>query len=319
MVGLSALSYAFPRRSATLEELAAQGQLASSPALLRRFGFEHSRVAEEESAYDLGLAAARSLLQRERIDPESIELLVHGGCAPGAFAAPRNAAEAGAAALASSDRFKYPGTRMQSELGLSRASVLGLSQLACTSLFGAVRVARALCEAEGLQRALCVTSELVPVEAGREALWNCTSDAGCAVLVESGAARRRIVAQAQVTKGFYWDCEAGRDELVASYFPTARHVIEETLERAGWRPEDVDWVIPHNVSLRSWQILLGLLRLPRARLYTKNLARDGHTLAGDNFINLADACAEGAVRDGERLLLFSYGYGAHWTALAVEA
>ena len=27
----------------------------------------------------------------------------------------------------------------------------------------------------------------------------------------------------------------------------------------------------------------------------------------------------GAVRPGERLLLFSYGYGAHWTALAVEA
>jgi 3-oxoacyl-[acyl-carrier-protein] synthase-3 len=319
MVGLSAISYAFPRRSATLDELAAQGQLASSPELLRRFGFESSRVAEEESAYDLGLTAARSLLDRERIDPESIDLLVHGGCAPGAFAAPRSAAQAGAAALAGLDRFKYPGTRMQAELGLARASVLGLSQLACNTLFGAVRVARSLCHAEGLRRVLCVGAELVPADAGREALWNCTSDAGCAVLVEAGAARRRIVAQTQVTKGYYWDCDAGRDEMIASYFPTARHVIEETLERAGWRAQDVDWIIPHNVSLRSWQILLGLLRLPRARLYTKNLARDGHTLAGDNFINLADACAEGAVREGERLLLFSYGYGAHWTALAVEA
>jgi len=25
------------------------------------------------------------------------------------------------------------------------------------------------------------------------------------------------------------------------------------------------------------------------------------------------------VRPGDRLLLFSYGYGAHWTALALEA
>ena len=319
MVGLSAISYAFPARSASLEELAEQGQLQSDPALLRRFGFGQVRIAGEESAYDLGLSAARALLERERIDPESIDLLVHGGCAPGAFAPHRTAAQAGAAALTGLDRFKYPGTRMQVELGLSRASVVGLSQLACATLFGAVRIARALCEAEGLRRVLCVAAELFPSNAGREVLWNCTSDAGCAVLVEADAPRRRVVAQAQVTKGFYWDCETVRDEMVASYFPTARHVIEQVLERAGWRADQVDWVIPHNVSLRSWQILLGLLRLPRARLYAKNLARDGHTLAGDNFINLADACAEGVVRDGERLLLFSYGYGAHWTALAVEA
>lgn len=86
-----------------------------------------------------------------------------------------------------------------------------------------------------------------------------------------------------------------------------------------WRAEDVQWVIPHNVSLRSWQILLGLLGLPNARLWSRNIARDGHTLAGDNFINLRDATMEGAIQPGERLLLFSYGYGAHWTALALEA
>jgi 3-oxoacyl-[acyl-carrier-protein] synthase-3 len=81
----------------------------------------------------------------------------------------------------------------------------------------------------------------------------------------------------------------------------------------------VTWVIPHNVSLRSWEVLLGLLRLPNARLYTPNIARNGHTLVGDNFINLADALHDGEVRPGDRLLLFSYGFGAHWSALAMEA
>ena len=37
------------------------------------------------------------------------------------------------------------------------------------------------------------------------------------------------------TKGYYWHCDAMRNEIVASYFPTARHVIAETLRRAGWR------------------------------------------------------------------------------------
>jgi 3-oxoacyl-[acyl-carrier-protein] synthase-3 len=73
------------------------------------------------------------------------------------------------------------------------------------------------------------------------------------------------------------------------------------------------------VSARSWEILLGLLRLPNARLWTRNIARDGHTLAGDNFINLADAIDAGDVRPGDRVVLFSFGYGAHWSCITVEA
>ena len=66
-------------------------------------------------------------------------------------------------------------------------------------------------------------------------------------------------------------------------------------------------------------MLLRLARLPNAKLWAHNIPRRGHALAGDNFINLRDAIDDGDVRPGQRALLFSYGYGAHWTALAVEA
>jgi 3-oxoacyl-[acyl-carrier-protein] synthase-3 len=137
------------------------------------------------------------------------------------------------------------------------------------------------------------------------------------VLVERGGERNRIVASSHVTKGYYWEGEAMRNEVVASYFPTSRHVIFETLRRAGWSASDVTWIMPHNVSARSWDIMLGLIGIPRERLWSCNIARDGHTLAGDNFINLADAESAGRLKSGDRVLLFSYGYGAHWTALAV--
>jgi 3-oxoacyl-[acyl-carrier-protein] synthase-3 len=110
-----------------------------------------------------------------------------------------------------------------------------------------------------------------------------------------------------------------REEVIASYFPTAVHAIDRTLCAARWRREDVDWVIPHNVSTRSWEVLLRLARLPNAKLWGHNIARRGHALSGDNFINLRDAIDGGDVRPGQRALLFAYGYGAHWTALAVEA
>ena len=169
------------------------------------------------------------------------------------------------------------------------------------------------------QRVLCVSAEFFPECACREAIFNCTADAGCAVLVEAGAKRNRILHLSEITKGYYWDADLLRNEIVASYFPTAKHVIDDTLCRAGWSPADVTWVIPHNVSVRSWEILLGLNGIPRARLWDRNVALIGHTLAGDNFINLRDAIDDGSVRPGDRLLLFSYGYGAHWTALAMEA
>jgi 3-oxoacyl-[acyl-carrier-protein] synthase-3 len=96
-------------------------------------------------------------------------------------------------------------------------------------------------------------------------------------------------------------------------------VIRRTLAAAGWSAADVRWVMPHNVSATSWDILLGLADLPNASLWADNIARIGHTLAGDNFINLRDACDGGAIQPGEKVLLFSYGYGAHWTGLALEA
>ena len=319
MTAIAAIRYEFPAGTRSVRELAAAGLLESSPETLETLGFDQVRVACDESSYSLAQRASAGLLEEHAIDPDSIGLLVYGG-APAALAfAPANALVNSAADTVSSARFRFPSTRLQYELGLERASVLAVDQLACATLFGAVRVARSLCVTEGIERALCVSADMYPPLAGREALFNCTGDAGCAVLIERTGARNRIVAARTVTKGYYWDADAMRDEIVASYFPTARHVMSETIREAGWSPADVDWVIPHNVSRRSWEILMGLVAFPRARLWSDNIARDGHTLAGDNFINLRDALDTGAITPGERLLLFSYGYGAHWTALAVEA
>ena len=315
---IARVAYAFPAASRSVRELEAADLLESDVATLERFGFSRVHVAVAETPYDLALRAASALLADEGVATESIGLLLYGG-APALAFAPGGAPENAEAQLSTNARFKYPATRLQYELGLTNAGVVALDQLACTTLFGAVRLARSLCLSEGIDRVLCVSAEFVPASVGREAIYNCTSDAACAVLVERAGTRNRIVASAQVTKGYYWECDERRNEIVASYFPTAIHVIAEVGRRAGWSPADVDWVIPHNVSARSWQILWGLLGFPRARLWSRNIARDGHTLAGDNFINLRDALDSGALRQGDRLILFSYGYGAHWTALALEA
>src|SRR6185503_17362819 len=194
--------------------LADDGLLRSDPALLEEFGFRSVRTATTETPYELALEAARRLMTRYSVDPESVDLLLY--CGPEGPTAFSNApsAELSSASHRTLARFRYPGTRLQHDLGLHRASTFGLDQLACTTLFTAVRVARAMCATEDIDRVLCVASEFFPADAGREAIFNCTSDAAVAVLVERAAPRNRIRSAAHVTKGYYWDPEGLEEQLV---------------------------------------------------------------------------------------------------------
>ena len=316
---IAGITYAFPERSRTVSELGREHLLNSSPETLQSFGFGNVHVAVEESPYDLALTAGKRLLDETGIDRGSVGLLIYGGTPASMSFASAEKAEQAAAGLCTMSRFKYPASRLQYDLDLPNAWTFAVDQLACTTLLGAARIARSLCLTEGIERALCVASEFFPANAGREAIFNCTSDAACAVLIERHGERNRLVSATTVTKGYYWDVDALRDEIVASYFPTARHVMLKTIADAGWAPGDVDWIIPHNISLRSWQILCGLIRLPNARIFTDNIARHGHTLAGDNFINYRDAIDGGCIEQGQRVVMFSYGFGAQWTGVAVEA
>ena len=316
---IGGISYIFPASTRSVRQLDEDAQLESAPETLESFGFANVHVGVEESPYQLARDAVARLIAEQSIDPESVGLLIYGGT-PGVMAfSPAGDAALGAAGFCTTDRFKYPSARLQYDLGLTKAWTFAVDQLACTTLLGATRIARSLCLTEGIERAICVASEFFPLHAGREAIFNCTSDAACAVLVERNGSANRLVSATTVTKGYYWDTDARRDEVVASYFPTARHVVQQTVDHAGWSAGDVDWIIPHNVSVRSWEILSGLLRLPNAQLWTDNIARHGHTLAGDNFINYRDALDAGAIEKGQKVLMFSYGFGAHWTGMAVEA
>ena len=316
--GMSAIRYVLAESVQSVRELAAAGQLESDAHTLEAFGFAHVHVALSETPFELALRASQAVLHDAGVDPDEIGLLLYAGTPSVAFA-PHGDHGGAAKIVGTTERFRYPGTRLQYELGLGNAATVAVDQLACTSLLSAVRIARAICLSEEVEHVLCVSAEFFPGSAGREAIYNCTSDAACAVLVSRSSARNQVVACAHVTKGYYWDGDAMRNEIVAAYFPTARHVMAQAVARAGWQPADVRWVMPHNVSARSWDILLGLSGLPNATVWSGNIARVGHTLAGDNFINLHDAVESGDVQPGDRILLFAFGYGAHWTALAVEA
>ena len=322
--GIEEVATYLPAESASLDDLKERGLLNGSVATLRSFGFDRVHLAGDESNVAMAISAARKLLDETETDPDSIDLILYA-TALSSSATMWNGAtgKAGDSAVLQldevSDLFKYPASVLQSELDLPSASVMGVNQVGCASIFAALRIARAMIASESeLDSVLCVSADKFPSGQPRDLVYNVVSDGASAALVRRGASRTRIVECAQVTKGALWDGGSLENEIVAAYFPTAKSLIERTLVKAGLTIDDIALVIPHNVSARSWEILGKLIGCPRERIYMNNIRCAGHTIASDNLLNLQRATDEGRVEKGDKLLLFTFGYGLNWACMILE-
>jgi 3-oxoacyl-[acyl-carrier-protein] synthase-3 len=320
-VGIDAVTYWLPAASPTLDELERHGTLRGAASTLAGFGFRQARVAASESHVDMAVSAARALLDETGTSPDDVDLVLYAGALTSSTTMECGPAPAGTVLQLRDvmDFFKYPVSRLQSELDLTSAAVAGVDQQGCAAIFSAIRLGRATLLAEpDVRTVLCVSADRLPHGAPREMVYNLVSDGACAMLLRRGTPRNRIIATHHVTKGAFWDSGSLENEIIAAYFPTARTVIEDTLRKAGVTLDDIAWVIPHNVSLRSWEILLGLIGCPREKLFADNIGRIGHTIAADNFINLRDATDARLLRKGDLLLLFTFGYGLNWSCMVLE-
>lgn len=322
--GIEAVATHLPAESASLEELHNRGLLNGSVATLRSFGFDRVHVAGSESNVEMAISAARKLLDDTDTDPDAIGLILYAT----ALSSSATMSDVGDSAKRTgavlqlddvADLFKYPASLLQSELDLPNTSVMGVNQVGCASIFAALRMARAMIAAESdLDSVLCVSADKFPAGRPRDLVYNVVSDGASAALVRRGASRNRIIECAQVTKGALWDGGSLENEIVAAYFPTAKSLIERTLAKAGLTIDDIALVIPHNVSARSWEILGKLIGCPRDRIYTDNIRCAGHTIASDNLLNLQRATDDGRIEKGDKLLLFTFGYGLNWACMILE-
>ena len=312
-VGIRGVRYRLGSTEATLEDLQADGLLASSPELLRSFGFDRVHLAESErERRDIARLTAEDLLREQDVAPLDIDVLILFGGLP-----VDPVPDGGDGELI--ERFRYPVGRLQHELGLSRAVAFAIGQQGCAAMLSAVRVARSLLVAGDARNVLCVGVDVVPPGAKREVVYNVLSDGACALLLSRPWERLRPVTFRHVTKGYYWDSPARRDEIVAAYFPTARNVVRDAVAAAGLTLQDISLVVPDNVSARSWSILLDLLDVPEERAYLGNAARTGHSISADLAVNLKDALRDRPPQPEAPVALFTFGFGANWSAAVLRA
>ena len=80
---------------------------------------------------------------------------------------------------------------------------------------------------------------------------------------------------------------------------------------------DIDLFIPHQANLRIIEALAKKLELPPEKVYV-NVDRFGNTSAASVIIALSEACANGRIRSGDKVLLVSFGAGLTWGSVLLQ-
>lgn len=308
MIGLA---YRLPPHQITVHELEQRRQLNSSATTLREFGFESCYVSTDQSLIPLLIECGREVIDKAKVAPDHIRrIFLYSGLGD------RSEFDQSEDMLA---RFRYSVAQLRHELELPHANALAVSQQGCSGLLSLIELSRQLLSAADSDEAvLCLAADFLPRPAKREIMYNLMSDAAGAVLVAENAPKNRIVHFCQSIQSYYWDTPAHADELLAAYFPIAKQVIEQTIEEAGLKKTDIKYFVPHNVSRRSWEILVRLIAVPTEKIWTDNIRRIGHTVSCDHVINLVDMEKQGVIDPGDYLVLFTFGFGATWTCMIVQ-
>ncbi|MEB3196334.1 MAG: 3-oxoacyl-[acyl-carrier-protein] synthase III C-terminal domain-containing protein [Candidatus Sericytochromatia bacterium] len=310
------LAYALGDQAISLADTVQAGRTISDLTTLREAGFhQHHVAADGTDAYMLGLRAAQALGEQPGIDLARTGAILYATCLT------CNGNRGSEAEFRTTRDVKhlmdYPASHLQADLDLPDAAVIGLNQQACTSMLGSLRMARALLLAEPeMEGVLCVSADRFPAGAIYEQAYNLISDGAAACWVGREPRGYRLVATHALTNGAL--AQATDDETVGSYFGYTHRLVTELLRKADMRADDLDWVVPQNTHVKTWEVLSRLLRIPLERVYFDSIGEVAHIISSDNVVNLLKLENSGRIQSGQRLLLLMAGFGLNWQGTILE-
>lgn len=93
--------------------------------------------------------------------------------------------------------------------------------------------------------------------------------------------------------------------------------IQEALQSAGKKVEDLDLFIPHQANLRIAQFVQQKLNLPDDKIFN-NIQKYGNTTAASIPIALSEAVQQGKIQRGNLILLSAFGSGFTWGSVLLQ-
>jgi len=300
-----------PKKIVTNDDLA-QWVDTSDEWIKQRTGIaQRHMVADDELTSDLAYHAAQDALSHASLSGSDVDVIVVATTTP-------------------DDTFPSTATKVQHRLGATNAFAFDV-QAVCAGFVYALTVAESLLIAKKAKRALVIGAESFTKLLDWQDRSTCVlfGDGAGAVILESEDAPDHygILASALHSDGAY------RDILYVDGGPSAtgdvghvrmsgqdvfRHavdklstVMQEVLDQAGIRAEEVDWLVPHQANIR---IINGMQRkfgLPAERV-VRTVDKHANTSAASIPLALSEAVHDGKIKSGDLLALEAIGGGLAW-------
>ncbi len=289
-----------------------------------RTGIKERRIAADgETTSSMSVRAARAALDRARMRPQDVQMVIVGTCSPD---------------------YLFPATAciVQSEIGATRAGAFDI-EAACTSFVSALAIARGMIVSGGIQNALVIGAETLSRFLNWQDRTTCVlfgDGAGAVVLEASNASVgiESVVLHSEGAKGELLMVPAGGARIPATKetLEQGQHFItmqggevfklavksmadaaEEALTEAGLGLDDIALMIPHQANVRIIDGVARRLRFPMDKVFV-NIQRYGNTSAASIPIAICEAEATGRLRRGDKILLVAFGGGFTWGASVLE-
>ena len=290
-----------------------------------RTGIKERRVVSgEQNAIDLGMEAAQNALAKAKMNPNDLDMIIAASSAP-------------------PDLYPAIACHIQKRLGIEKHIPAFDITAACTGLIYALSIARAFIASGMYKNILLVAtdnnSRLVDWEdRGTSILFG--DGAGAMVVTEAEDGVDDVIAidiQADGNSGHLIELafDGKNCPLVEQYEPKPKgiqmngrgvytfvakiipHYVEQLIENAGLKPEDIDYLIPHQANIRIIQAVQERLGYDDSKVVT-NIKYYGNTSAASIPLALAESVEKGKVKLGTTAVLFGFGAGMTWGGTIVR-
>jgi 3-oxoacyl-[acyl-carrier-protein] synthase III len=289
-----------------------------------RTGIRERRVvAPGESTSTLATAAARQAIERARIDPRAIDLVILATCTP--------------------DR-PFPATActVQTNLGLRPVPAFDLAA-ACSGFVYGLNVATSMVRAGSARTVLLIAADIFTHYINWNDRNTCVlfGDGAGAVVLEASDKPFGQLSAVLGASGAHEDLmavDAGGTRMPATpelleqgrqyVYMNGREIFKQAVREmadsateaarlAGVSLDDIALVVPHQANLRIVEAVAKRLAVPMERVFV-NLDRYGNTSAASVPIALVEAVEQGRIANGDYVLLTAFGGGLTWASAVVR-
>jgi 3-oxoacyl-[acyl-carrier-protein] synthase-3 len=312
-----------PERVLTNQDLA-QFVETSDEWIVAHTGIRERRIAAEgETTSTLSVAAGQQALERAGLDPEELDLIIVASSSPDYLVPPVS-------------------SQVQHGLGATRAGAFALVA-GCTGFVYGLATAHQFIATGAYRNILVIGTEIVSRFLNWQDRNTCVlfGDASGAVVVQASDEPSGVLsfvlgsdgskAEALIMRGLGSARPASYEVLENNWHkveldgPTvikfALRVVgqaaAEAAAAAGLTMEDIDLLIPHQANLRIIEAARQQLDLPPEKVFV-NLDRYGNTSAAAIPLALCEALDTGRVKEGDTIVLVTYGGGLTWAAAALQ-